>query len=205
MPRFNKDKLLQIGYVVGAFASTWSVVIALLVQPQNFSWPIGIASGLVIALMIWAIVAVIRSETPTRIYRANDQAGIRNYLYRWIQNGGRVAIWTRDMSWADDSAMNQLLLSKAQAKELIICLPKAIATSDYLKQNDAEVVAYGTWDAPAVSFTIINYNRAGSRVAVGRASGNKHIIQEFLEGEHPAFHIAHDLVRMVQERPDADP
>lgn len=204
MLRFNKDKLLQIGYVVGAFASIWSVIIALLlVQPQNLSWPIGIASGVVIAPMIWAIVAVVRSETPTRIYQANDKSGIRNYLYRWIENGGRVAIWTRDMSWAEDADMNQLLLSKAQAKELIICLPKDITKSNYLKQNGAEVVAYGTWDAPAVSFTIINYNRAGSRVAVGRASGNKHIIQEFSEGEHPAFYMAYDLVRMVQERPDA--
>ena len=205
MPRLNKDKLLQIGYVVGAFASTWGVIIALLVQAQNFSWPIVIASGVVIPPMIWAIVAVVRSETPTRIYRANDQAGIRNYLYRWIENGGRVAIWTRDMSWAEGSAMNRLLLSKAQAKELIICLPKDIAKSNYLKQNGAEVVAYGTWDAPAVSFTIINYDRAGSRVAVGRARGNKHIIQEFSDGEHPAFYMAQDLVRMVRERVDADP
>lgn len=205
MPRLNKDKLLQIGYVVGAFASTWGVIIALLVQAQNFSWPIVIASGVVIPPMIWAIVAVVRSETPTRIYRANDQAGIRNYLYRWIENGGRVAIWTRDMSWAEGSAMNRLLLSKAQAKELIICLPKDIEKSNYLKQNGAEVVAYGTWDAPAVSFTIINYDRAGSRVAVGRARGNKHIIQEFSDGEHPAFYMAQDLVRMVRERIDADP
>ena len=205
MPRFNKDKLLHIGYVVGAFASTWSVSIALLVQYQYFSWQMVIVSGIVIVLMIWAIIAVVKSETPTRTYSANDESGIRNYLFRWIKNGGRVAIWTRNMSWAEDSEMNQLLLSKAQAKELIICLPNDITKSDYLKLNGAEVVAYDTWDAPAVSFTIINYNRAGSRVAVGRASGNKHIIQEFSEGEHPAYYMAYDLVRMVRERHNADP
>ena len=207
MLRFNKDKLLQIGYVVGAFASIWSVIIALLlVQPQNLTWPIGIASGVVIALMIWAIGAVVRSETPTRIYQANDKSGIRNYLYRWIENGGRVAIWTRDMSWADDDKVAQLLRRKAERGELTICLPREIPKSDELKQIGAEVFAYGASQAPDSRFTIVNYEQAGSRVAVGRRSDNRHIIQEFAAAdEHPAFYMAYDLVRMVRERPNADP
>lgn len=202
----HKDKLLQTGYVVGAFASIWSVIIALLMQLPSLPWGITavIASVIVFPLLLWAVVAVIKSDAPTKIFRVADQIGIRNYLYRWISNGGRVAVWTRDMSWANDPEIDRLLLSKAQAGELIICLPRAIEKSDYLRDMGAEVVVYGLWDAPAISFTIINYNRAGSRVAVGRAWGDKHIIQEFSDGEHPAFHMAQDLVRMVRERPDAD-
>lgn len=203
---FHRDRIIAAISIIGSFASVSSLVVAPLILRQDIpaGWKVALIV-LAVLLTTFAVIWVLKPDRATHAYRVNDQAGINRYLYRWIDSGGRVAIWTRDMSWAEDAAMNQLLLRKAQAKELIICLPKAIATSDYLKQNDAEVVAYGTWDAPAVSFTIINYNRAGSRVAVGRASGNKHIIQEFSEGEHPAFYMAHDLVRMVQERLDADP
>ena len=107
------------------------------------------------------------------------------------------------MSWAHDEEINQLLIHKAQRNELIICLPRNIEKSEALREQGAEVIAYGTLDAPATSFTITNYERAGSRVAVGRPSGNLHIIQEFSQGEHPAFHMAEDLVRLVRERNNA--
>ena len=79
------------------------------------------------------------------------------------------------------------MIQKAQEKELIICLPKNIEKSDALKQHGAEVIEYGTLDAPATSFTITNYGRGGSRVAVGRPSGKLHVIQEFSQGSTQHF------------------
>ena len=199
-----KDKALQLGYVLGAFASVWSVTIAIWIQFARLSWWMAIPSVPVLVLMLFSTLAVIKSETPTKLYKVDDRSGIRNYLYKWIKNGGRVVIWTRDMSWTNDEEINQLLIRKAQAKELIICLPRNIEKSDALKQHGAEVIAYGTLDAPATSFTITNYGRGGSRVAVGRPSGKLHVIQEFSQGEHPAFHMAEDLVRLVREQNNAD-
>ena len=201
-----RDKILLLVFTVGSFASMLGIIVSLLISAQSVLWWIFVLIAIAVvlfALMVLSIVVALKSDTPTRWYRFDDQDGIRNYLYNWLESGGRVAIWTRDMSWADDEEMTQLLSRKASSQELIICLPNDIEKSDVLKQRGAEVIAYGTWDAPSTSFTIVNFNRAGSRVAVGRRSDNLHIIQEFSADEHPAFHMAQDLVRLVRERNNA--
>ena len=64
----------------------------------------------------------------------------------------------------------------------------------------AEVCVYGTnlLESPASRFTIIFFGRDGARVAVGRAVGDTHVIDEFNSGSHPAFHLAADLVALVR-------
>ena len=37
-----------------------------------------------------------------------------------------------------------------------------------------------------------------SRVAVGRQIGDAHVIDEFAAGEHPAYYLAHDLIRLAR-------
>jgi len=104
------------------------------------------------------------------------------------------------MSWVDDQ-MRQLLNTKAENGELIICLPRHIGLTNDLWNRGAEVVAYGRLDSPSSRFTIIDYNRSGSRVAVGRRRGSLHVIEEFSADDHPAFHMALDLVRLVRGEP----
>ena len=202
-----KEKILLLVSTIGSFASVLGVIISLLVSSQDvFWWILVLIAAAVIfsVLLVVAIIIVLKSDTPTRWYRFDDKARIRKYLFDWIKSGGRVAIWTRDMSWVDDEEMQQMLRGKAQAHELILCLPKEIDKSDDLKQHGAEVFAYGTLEAPESRFTIINYGQAGSRVAMGRRRDSLHIIQEFSGAdEHPAFYMARDLVRLVQERNNA--
>ena len=63
-------------------------------------------------------------ERPQRhVFRKDNKEGILNYMHDWIEHGGRVAIWTRDMSWADNDKTMQLLELKAQRQELLILLP----------------------------------------------------------------------------------
>ena len=203
---FNRDSAISVISIIGSFASVSSVVVAPLILRQDI--PVGWKIALIILavlLTIFAIIWVLKPDAATHNYRVNDQAGINRYLYRWIDSGGRVAIWTRDMSWAEGAKMAELLRRKAERRELIICLPRDIPKSDELKQIGAEVFAYGTGHATDSRFTIVNYGQAGSRVAVGRRSDNRHVIQEYSAAdEHPAFYMAQDLVRMVRERPDAD-
>ena len=199
-----RDKIFLLVSTIGSFASVLGVIIPLIFSSQDISvWelvPI-VAAVILLVLMVVAAIIVLKSDVPTRRYKFNDKEGIRNYLFNWIKSGRRVVIWTRDMSWMDDEEMTQMLQSKAQAHELILCLPREIEKSDDLKKHGAEVFAYGTLDAPESRFTIVNYGQAGSRVAIGRRRDSLHIIQEFSgTDEHPAFHMARDLVRLVQEQ-----
>ena len=195
-----KDRLTFLCSIVGAFLSGLGVVVPLLVSSSGVAWWVLVLIVTFLSLMALTAILVLKSETTTRVYQANDENSIRNYLLRWIRNGGRVAIWTRDMSWAEDEEMMEMLRLKAQSQELIICLPYETDTTEKLKNYGADVVAYGAWDSPITSFTIANYGRSGSRVAIRRRKANLHIIQEFSAEEHSAFEMAQDLVRLVREQ-----
>ena len=156
------------------------------------------------ALAILSIAIVLRSDTPTRMYSIDDERGIRDYMFQWIDTGRRVAIWTRDMSWVNDDGMKQMLVRKAKSDELIVCHRRGIPASKLLKDNGAKVVTYGEDHSSASIFTIVNYESGGSRVAVGMRKGNQHVIQEYAEGEHPAFYMAKDLVKLVTDQNDAE-
>jgi hypothetical protein len=135
-----------------------------------------------------------------RVYARTDADGIKRYMHDWIQYGSRVAIWTRDMSWANNPETRQLLTEKARRNELVVCLPEINDLAMELKSSGAEVCNYGAslLESPASRFTIAYLGRDGSRVAVGRAEGDAHVIDEFSAGDHPAFHLAADLVTLVR-------
>ena len=77
-------------------------------------------------------------------------------MHDWIEHGGRVAIWTRDMSWAQNQETRGLLTEKARRSELILCLPELGALATELSKAGAEVCAYGATrlESPASRFTI---------------------------------------------------
>ena len=198
---FYKDKIRLVVSIIFSYASVSGAIIPLLQSHEDVPWWIVILITLSAILVIGTLVlVVIQSDAPTRVYKVEDKLGVRNYMFQWIQNGGRVAVWTRDMSWVDDDDMKQMLRQKAESQELIICLQREIDNSAHLEQYGAEVATYGASYSPASIFTIVNFGRNGSRVAVGRRMGNLHIIQEYSADEHPAFHMAYDLVRLTRDR-----
>jgi hypothetical protein len=140
------------------------------------------------------------SERRRHVYPRSDTVGIREYMHRWIEHGGRVAIWTRDISWADNGATKDLLTQKAKRKELILCMPELNGLAEELSAAGAEVCTYGAdvLELPAARFTIRDYGRDGSSVAVGRTRGDTHVIEEFDSGSHPVFFIAQDLVEVAR-------
>lgn len=160
------------------------------------------AISLLIIIGILFIIMVsweIKEQLGRRVYDKCDIAGINNYMYHWIEHGGRVAIWTRDISWARDPRIKSLLLEKAKRRELILCMPKSTNLSKELVDAGAEVDIYGasTYE-PASRFTIAFFGRDGSRVAVGKMDGNSHIIEEFSADAHPAYHLAADLIALAR-------
>lgn len=172
-------------------------------QVESFAdipwWGVALAVVFLISLVV-LIVLELQSVKTHQVYDYRDVSGIRDYMHGWIRHGGRVAIWTRDMSWAHDDRTQDLLKSKAEAGELIICLPKTMPLTQELEKLGAEICAYGTEiSSPASRFTIAFFGRDGAQVAVGRSQGRDHIIDEFNSGEHPVFYIAEDLVKLARE------
>lgn len=146
------------------------------------------------------VILEILDRRGHRIFAKSDAEGIKKYMHDWIEHGGRVAIWTRDMSWARSADTRALLRAKAERQELILCLPESNDFARDLAAAGAEVCAYGAnqLELPASRFTIVFFGRDGSRVAVGRADKDTHVISEFDASDHPAFHLAGDLVALVR-------
>lgn len=161
-------------------------------------WGVALAVVSIIALAA-VIVMEVQSVRNRRVLKLTDGNGIKKYMHDWISYGGRVAIWSRDMSWAQNPESRALLEKKARDGELIICLPESIPLTDDLQKLGAEICAYGRGgSAPASRFTIRFYERDGARVAVGRSLMQNHLIDEFDSGEHPAFYLAEDLVQLAR-------
>lgn len=175
--------LLDVEKITPKIASITSIVVVILIFLYGF-----------------LVFFEVSSLEGKRIYKQSDTEGIRNYMLHWIGYGGRVAIWTRDMSWARDEESQNLLRLKAESKELIICLPAHTDFSSELKEKGAEIYVYGKelLSDPAARFTIAYYGRDGSKVAVGRANADKHVIEEFSSGAHPAFQLAYELVQIAK-------
>lgn len=187
-------------FLLGTACSVIAVLATFLPDIEEIPWW-GIAF-LALAAFLAATLAFLemRERPKQRIFRKDDTAGVLKYMHEWIKHGGRVAIWSRDMSWANNEETKQLLEFKAQRHELLLFLPSAIPLSQQLKTSGAEVTYYGTTrlETPASRFTITHYGRDGSSLAVGRARGDSHVIEEFHASDHPAYHIAADLVALAR-------
>jgi len=205
-PKFSRDvmaltvKLVLIFLsMVGLIATLYPLIDVKQITPTKSSI-ISIVGIILLLLYGFLILFEIKNIDGKRIFKQSDPDSIRNYMLHWIAYGGRVAIWTRDMSWATDKESRELLVKKAQCGELIICMPSHTEFSQQLKGVGAEIYVYGTelLSEPSARFTIAYYGRDGSKVAIGRAKADKHVIEEFDSGSHPAFHLAYELVQVAR-------
>jgi hypothetical protein len=186
---------------IGSIASLCGLIFTLKTQNETFSgwqWFLVFISILLFLISIYLIVSEYLSNKPKVYTKKSD---IRDYMYNWIKNGGRVVIFTRDMSWVNDDAMKNLLRNKSRSKECIICMPKKIDKVVEFEKEGATVIEYPSLDyTPLSRFTIINYGRDDAKIAVGKSiESGKHLIEEFGNGEHPYFQVANDLVRILEK------
>jgi hypothetical protein len=152
--------------------------------------------GVAVAIVCWHEVRTWLRERPARFREA---VKIRRFMQQWISREGRVTIYTRDMSWANDEQRTlQLLSEKAERNELCICLPRQIALTRRLEAQGATVHTYEALaHAPSARFTIIRHGRQDAQVAIGRSEDDAHTISTYSLGHDPAFGIASDLIDFV--------
>ncbi|KTS73047.1 hypothetical protein [Pantoea stewartii] len=206
LPKYCKDIKALVVKLVGIFLGMLGLsatLYPLVDQTKITHMYAAFITSVVISLLLLYIYLVyyeISNMDGKSIFKQTDSASIKKYMLHWIAYGGRVAIWTRDMSWANDESSKKLLAEKARNKELIICLPVHTSFSEELQKQGAEIYVYGTGllSEPSARFTIAFYGRDGSKVAIGRAKSDKHIIEEFDTGSHPAFNLANELVQIAK-------
>jgi len=182
--------LVAFGFTIQALGSTLAW----------WQWVIFAVGGGLFVLAIISEFVVYSHRKPFTFSGKNKDAKINKYLYKWINQGGMVAIFSRNMSWANDQEIKDMLHSKARAGDLTIYLPDMTELAEALKQSGARIYIYSELNhIPESRFTIINKGQIGARVAVGRAEGNKHVIEEFSDGQHPAFSMADDLAEIIKK------
>jgi hypothetical protein len=194
------ELILKLLTLFASFASMGGLLVAFLPSPRDLpSWAVALLVSAACFLVVLVVLEFL-DRRGRRVYARGDAEGIKRYMHNWIEHGGRVAIWTRDMSWAQNPETRRLLTEKARRRELILCLPELNELANELAGAGAEVCAYGArrLESPASRFTIAFFGRDGSRVAVGRAEGDTHVIDEFSAGGHPAFYLAEDLITLVR-------
>jgi hypothetical protein len=170
-------------------------------KPEQPFLPIHwILLGFGIFCLVATIIMEIEKYVKAKPLIMRNEAEIKKYMYNWISRGGRVAIFSRDLSWVNEKPMKTLLLTKAKRSELCICVPEIIPLVNELQKAGAEICAYPQLGyIPSSRFTIINYDRADAAVAVGGKKDGKHLIREFAVGEHPFFSVANDLVNILKK------
>ena len=103
---------------------------------------------LVLGAVLAAVIGLIYSEMVEFIRsspkRYRTQSKINSYMCRWVSSGGRVVIFSRDMSWARDEPVRSILHNKARRDELTICLERPTALTDELRENGASHII--AWD-----------------------------------------------------------
>jgi hypothetical protein len=186
--------------LAGSLASLVGLLLQFLPSPKDLSWwAIFLLAFASFCLFLFLALEILTYQRR-RVFDKGDKEGIKKYMHSWIQHGGRVAVWTRDMSWARNAETRGLLREKSADGELILCMPEEDDFAKELAAEGAEICAYGKnhLESPASRFTISCFGRDGARVAVGRAEGEAHVIDEFNSGGHPAFYLAEDLVTLVR-------
>lgn len=179
--------------VLGSFAS----LVALILIEVPTIWH-GIILMLATLLLVWTVILIVRDYVRTRPHIMPIGPKIQQYMYSWINQGGRVAMLSRDMSWAHEQKVNDLLKRKAQKGELCLCLPKHTTISEELKALGAEVHTFPEINfTPESRFTVINKGRTDAQLAVGRSDKGKHRVEEYSTGEHCVLWIANDLIDFI--------
>jgi hypothetical protein len=190
--------IVRLLSVLGSSASLLSLVFVFHPPGKNFSASEGMLLGIGILLTCVAVALEIRDYFANRPRVLKSKDKVQDYMFQWIDNGGKVCIFSNDLSWVEDNDMIAMLKRKAAKDELQVCVPVLIPIAQQLKEAGATILTYSPLKVvPQSRFTIINFGRMDAQVAVGRRIDGKHVVEEFGAGDHPVFAVASDLIEIV--------
>lgn len=189
------DLLVRVIGNLGAIVTALSVVF-------------GMNSPLLIQVILWVLVAVaiitiiidvrnFNTKKPLR-FTPNSKE-VKEYMCTWLKSGGRAAVFSRDLSWAErNSEAEKILKEKAKRGELVLFVHVQTEIVSELQKLGANVHQYHKTFEPKARFTIVDYGRDGARLAIGLVEDKKHTIREY-DARHPnVMALANDLVTLAQ-------
>jgi hypothetical protein len=158
--------LFRIVSILGTFISVVSLVISFAPDPSTLSERQTLLLALSGLFFIGIVVFDIIDYFKRQPKKMKTEKQIMDYMHGWISRGGRVHIFSRDLSWVHNEEMKELLRRKALSGELNITLPQRIPLLDELQKLGASTNIYPDLDyVPQSRFTIANWERMDARVA----------------------------------------
>lgn len=153
--------------VVGWISSMLSLYNLDTLEPTNQMLLIFVIGILCIAYIILQIHSFYKTGLNSSVHKTKEE--VNKYLLDWLNKGGRTVIFTRDLTWADESIeIRKKLEEKARAGALTICLYRNTSTTDYLKGLGAEIYIHNLTENQLKSrFTIIDYGKNNPKITVG--------------------------------------
>ena len=131
------------------------------------------------AIYIWVqVCSFCANNFNSSVHKSKDQ--VNKYLLKWLNKGSRTVIFTRDLTWADESNdILQTLERKARNKELTICLYRETSTTTHLADLGAEVYIHNMPESKLKSrFTIIDYGKNNPKITVGTRNNSGQFVNE---------------------------
>lgn len=174
------------GRTVGALGTIIGVV-SVVVAISNLPIWLSAVLWFSLALSVITIAADIGNYVKNRPHRfkPNSEA-IAEYMLNWLKSGGLAAVFSRNFNWVTPgSDVERILLQKAKRGELILFVSEEKDLTVQLREEGAAVYIYPKGYAPHSRFTIIDYKKNGSRIAIGAFEDGKHTIREYPLGPSP--------------------
>ena len=142
------------------------------------------------------------SNCNRSVHRNKDK--VNQYLLNWLNKGSRTVIFTRDLTWANESgSIRKTLEEKARNRELTICLYRKTETTNFLEKLGAEVYVHNLPENQLKSrFTIIDYGTNNPKITVGTRNSNGWFVNERYDmNTNPnALHAFIELFELVKSR-----
>lgn len=154
--------------------------------------------GFVALIMFYDAWNVFRHLRKT--YKQNSPR-ITADLCEKIKEAGRIAIFSRDISWVTPgNEAEELLMKKAKSGELVLFVQSNTRVAQKLADAGADVKTYEEFSGykPKARFTILDYEKTGSRVLIGYPSNGYHVIKEFNDSDRAIVDLIETFVQFAE-------
>lgn len=176
-------KWVKLGFNILFSLAGWISSIFSFYQMESFNSKIReiiiVVVGILSILYIWIqVYSFYKSNNNSSTH--NSKEGVNKYLLDWLNKGSRTVIFTRDLTWANESAdILNTLERKARNKELTICLYQRNQITNHLSELGAEIYIHNLSNNQLKSrFTIIDYGKNNPRITVGTRNSNGQFVNE---------------------------
>ncbi|MEL7569169.1 MAG: hypothetical protein AAGU14_01270 [Eubacteriaceae bacterium] len=171
-----KEIFIKFIGILGSFAS---IIALFLTQTPWTIWSIATFFIGLIFMIIW-FLKDIKDYNDKKPIIYEKQEDIEKYMLNWINTGGQVVVYSRNLSWVNDE-IKEMMFKKGS--ELTIFAQNTSKLIEELIDKNVNVYLYGCTEYEPISrFTIIRANRTDKQIAIAnvekRKQKEKHYIYE---------------------------